>query len=51
VVAGAKAAVVCPEREPERWFSWKWRWEDGLIDRLVSAGQLVRPEPGWLATA
>ena len=51
VVAGVRAAVVCPEREPERWFSWKWRWEGGLIDRLVSAGQLLRPEPGWLSAA
>src|SRR5215831_9245056 len=26
VDAGVRAAVVCPERESERWFSWKWRW-------------------------
>ena len=34
-----------------RWFSWTWRWEDGLVDRLVAEGHLVRPEPGWLAVA
>ena len=51
VVAGVRAAVVCPEREPKRWFSWAWRWEDGLIERLVDEGRLVRPEPGWLALA
>jgi hypothetical protein len=51
IVAGVRAAVVCPEREPKRWFSWAWRWEDGLVDRLVDEGRLERPEPGWLALA
>jgi hypothetical protein len=49
VVAGVRASVVCPEREPKRWFSWTWLWDDGLIDRLVTDGRLVRPEPGLLA--
>ncbi len=59
VVAGARAAVVVPEGEPKRWFSWAWRWEDDLIERLVAEGRLVRvpgtgtgpprPEDGWLA--
>jgi hypothetical protein len=49
VVAAVRAAVVVPEREPRRWFSWRWRWEDDLVDRLVEAGELTRPEPGWLA--
>lgn len=51
VIAGVRAAVVCPEREPEGWFSWKWRWEEGLIERLAAEGRLVRPQPGWLAAA
>jgi len=51
VVAAVRAAVVVPEREPARWFSWRWRWEQGLLDRLVEEGALVRPEPGWLAAA
>lgn len=51
VAAGVRAAVVCPEREPRRWFSWAWRWDDGLIDRLIDEGRLARPEPGWLALA
>ena len=51
VSAGVRAAVLCPEAEPECWFSWKWRWEDGLIDRLVGEGSLIRPAPGWLAAA
>jgi hypothetical protein len=48
VVAAVRAAVVVPDREPARWFSWRWRWEDGLVDRLVEEGKLVRPEPGLL---
>ena len=51
VVAGVRAAVVCPESEPKRWFSWTWRWERDLVDRLVDEGRLVRPEPGLLALA
>jgi hypothetical protein len=47
VVAGIRAAVVAPEREAARWFSW---FEEGLVERLVDDGRLVRPEPGWLAT-
>jgi hypothetical protein len=50
VVAAVRAAVVVPEREPPRWFSWRWRWEDGLIDRLVEDGELIRPVPGRLAS-
>ena len=49
VLAGVRAAVVCPEREPRRWFSWNWLWRDELIDRLVGEQRLTRPEPGWLA--
>jgi hypothetical protein len=51
VVAAVEAAVVVPEREPRRWFSWRWRWHDELVSELVDAGRLVRPEPGWLARA
>jgi hypothetical protein len=42
VVAGVRAAVVVPENEPRRWFSWTWRWDGGLVDRLVDAGRLAR---------
>jgi hypothetical protein len=51
VVAAVKAAVVVPDREPRRWFSWRWRWRDDLIEQLVEEGRLVRPEAGWLAVA
>jgi hypothetical protein len=47
VVAGALAAVVVPAREPKRWFSWTWRWDDGLVDRLVHDGRLARVD-GYL---
>jgi hypothetical protein len=41
--------VVCPERDPKRWFSWARLWQDDLIDRLVDEQRLTRPEPGLLA--
>ncbi|HUK93562.1 MAG TPA: hypothetical protein VLU96_00755 [Gaiellaceae bacterium] len=49
VVAGVRAAVLAPEKEVLRWYSWRWHREDDLIDRLVDEGELVRPEDGWLA--
>jgi hypothetical protein len=51
VVAGVRAAVVAPERELPRWFSWRWRFRAGLVDDLVSAGRLERPEPGWVTAS
>jgi len=42
VVAGVRAAVVSPEPELKRWFSWRWYWDDGLVDELVRAGRLRR---------
>jgi hypothetical protein len=47
VVAGVRAAVVAPEAEVGRWFSWDVPQE--TIAQLVEAGYLVRPAPGWLA--
>jgi hypothetical protein len=40
--AGVRAAVVAPERELPRWFSWRWYWEDSLVDELVGSGRLAR---------
>jgi hypothetical protein len=48
VCAGVRAAVVAPEGEPARWFSWRWYWDDGIVDELVAAGRLVRVD-GHLA--
>ena len=45
VVAAVRAAVVVRDTEPRHWFSWRWRWEDDLLDRLAEEGSLVRPEP------
>jgi hypothetical protein len=42
VVAGVRAAVVAPERELQRWFSWQWYWEDSLVEELIRDGRLRR---------
>jgi hypothetical protein len=50
VVAAVRAAVVAPENDVARkWFSWRWRFPDDLLDELVSDGRLERPAPGWVA--
>jgi hypothetical protein len=50
LVAAVSAAVIAPEKELKRWFSWPWYWEDTLVDGLVAEGRLSRPEAGWIAT-
>jgi hypothetical protein len=42
VVAGVRAAVVAPEPELRRWFSWQWYWTGSLVDELVHQGRLRR---------
>jgi hypothetical protein len=42
LAAAVKAAVVAPEAELRRWFSWQWYWGDALIDDLVRSGRLRR---------
>jgi hypothetical protein len=42
VVAGVRAAVMAPERELRRWFSWPWYWSGTLVDDLVREGRLRR---------
>ena len=49
VIIGVRAAVVATEKELPRWFPWRRRFDGGLVDRLVSAGRLERPEPGWVS--
>lgn len=49
IVAAVQAAVVAPEREVTRWFSWRWLFPKGYVDRLVSEGRLARPERGWVS--
>jgi hypothetical protein len=42
ICAGIRAAVVAPESEPARWFSWRWYWSEAIVDELVRSGRLVR---------
>lgn len=42
LVAAVGAAVVAPEPELRRWFSWQWYWTGALVDDLVRAGRLRR---------
>jgi hypothetical protein len=42
LVAGVRAAVVAPEPELKRWFSWQWYWNDTLVEDLVRDGLLRR---------
>jgi hypothetical protein len=44
VTAGVRAAVIAPERELRRWFSWSWYWTETLVDELVDEGRLRRVE-------
>ena len=48
VVAAVAAAVVAPEADVRRFFSWRLRPD--LIDGAVNDGRLVRVDPGGLAT-
>jgi hypothetical protein len=50
IAATVRAAVVAPEPEPRRWFSWQWYWTDALIDDLVRDGRLRRVD-GHVAAA
>ncbi len=42
LVAAVRAAVLAPQRELKRWFSWQWYWDDAIVDELVVEGRLVR---------
>jgi hypothetical protein len=44
IVAAVRAAVVAPESEVRRWFSWQWYWRATLVDDLIRAGRLRRVE-------
>jgi hypothetical protein len=49
IVAAVRAAVIAPERELARaWFSWRWLFDENLVDRLVREGRLARVESGWV---
>jgi hypothetical protein len=42
IVAAVRAAVIAPESEVRRWFSWQWYWTVSLVDDLVRAARLRR---------
>ena len=44
LAAGVRAAVVAPEAELRRWFSWSWYWSGALVDELVREGRLRRTD-------
>jgi hypothetical protein len=50
LAAGVRAAVLTPERELRRWFSWRWYWTDTLVDDLIREGRLRRVD-GHVMTA
>jgi hypothetical protein len=49
VAACVRAAVLAPQAELRRWFSWSPQPDGRLIDRLVAEGRLQRPAAGWIA--
>jgi hypothetical protein len=40
--AAVRAAVVAPERELASWFSWRWYWDEVVVDELVRSRRLDR---------
>jgi hypothetical protein len=42
IAAAVRAAVLAPETELRRWFSWRWYWADSLLDDLIGQGRLRR---------
>jgi hypothetical protein len=44
-----QAAVVAPEKDLVRWFSWRWLLPADLAGQLLDRGLATRPAPGWLA--
>lgn len=47
VLAGVAAAVLAPEPELLRWFSWRWYARPDLVQRLVNSGRVARVDGGF----
>lgn len=47
--AALQAAVLAPDDDLVRWFSWRWLLPADLVSQLLDRGLAVRPERGWLA--
>jgi hypothetical protein len=50
IAAAVRAAVLAPETELRRWFSWQWYWTDSLVDDLIGQGRLRRID-GYVSVA
>ena len=50
LVAAVRAAIVTPEQQLKRWFSWGWYWDDAIVDDLVTDGRLRRVDGHVTAT-
>ncbi len=48
IVAAVRAAVIAPEPELRRWFSWQWYWSDTILQDLISSGRIRRLD-GYVA--
>jgi hypothetical protein len=46
-----RAAVLAPEKDLARWFSWPAPRPDELAGQLIDRGLAFRPAPGWLAAS
>src|ERR1700722_5633914 len=49
MAAALRAAVLAPEKDLVRWFSWRWLLPADLVGQLLDRGLAIRPAPGWLA--
>jgi hypothetical protein len=47
--AALHAAVLAPDKDLVRWFSWRWLLPADLPDQLLDRGLAFRPDVGWLA--
>jgi hypothetical protein len=47
--AALRAAVLAPDTDLVRWFSWRWLLPIDLPDQLQDRGFAIRPDRGWLA--
>ena len=43
--AALRAAVLTPEKDLVKWFSWRWLLPSDLADQLIARGLAIRPLP------
>ena len=49
IAAAVRAAVLAPETELRRWFSWQWYWADSLVDDLIGQAGCADRRPRYRA--